>query len=67
MEELILLAAFFNAIEAHMAKGMLESEDIEACIFDERAVAYTPLMTGIRLMVRAADLERAKKILSLED
>lgn len=65
MDKLTLLVTFFNPAEAYMAKGKLESEGIESFIFDELAVSYIPLMaSGIRLMVRGTDLERARKILS---
>lgn len=67
VNKLVLLSTFFNAAEAHMAKGMLESEGIESFIFDELAVSYAPLMTGIRLMVREGDLDRAKSVLSGEE
>lgn len=67
MEKLVLLTVFLNAAEAYMMKGLLESEGIESFVFDERAAVYTPLLAGIRLMVRNTDLERAKEIISRQD
>lgn len=64
MDKLVLLASFFNAVDAHIVKGMLESEAIESFIFDERASSVTPLVGGVRLMVWQSDLERAKEIIS---
>jgi len=63
----VLLTVLLNAAEAHMMKGLLESEGIESFVFDERAAFYTPMLTGIRIMVRSSDLERAKEIISLEE
>ena len=67
MEKLVLLTILLNAPEAYMMKGLLESEGIESFVFDERAAFYTPLLTGIRIMVRSNDLERAKEIISLQE
>ena len=65
MEKLVTAAVFFDASEAYAAKGMLESEGIEAIVFDELSAAYIPLAVGgIRLVVRRRDLERARGILS---
>lgn len=64
MEKLVTAAVFFNFDEAYLAKGLLESEGIEARIFDERAAAYTPLTVGgIRLVVKQSDLKKARALL----
>jgi hypothetical protein len=64
MEKLVLLASFFNATDAHLLKGLLESEGMESFVFDERSSSVTPLIGGVRLMVWETDLERAKEIMS---
>ncbi|MEG3072517.1 MAG: DUF2007 domain-containing protein [Peptococcaceae bacterium] len=67
MEKLVKVAAFLDVNEAHLAKGLLESEGIDALLFDERSaiVVYTAFaLGGLRLMVRESDLARAKSILA---
>ncbi|NLJ75945.1 MAG: DUF2007 domain-containing protein [Peptococcaceae bacterium] len=67
MEKLVKVAAFLDVNEAHLAKGLLESEGIDALLFDERSaiVVYTTFaLGGLRLMVRESDLARAKSILA---
>ncbi|MFZ5633396.1 MAG: DUF2007 domain-containing protein [Bacillota bacterium] len=62
------IAKYSNAGEAHITRGLLESEGIEAYVFDELSAAYTPLAVGgVRLVVRQSDLERAVKILEVEE
>lgn len=63
MDRLILLSTYLNPGEAYIAKGLLENEGIESFVFDEISATYTPLLVGVRLMVRESDLDRAKKIL----
>ncbi len=66
MEKLVKAAAFLDVNEAYLAKGLLESEGIEALLFDEHSaiVVYTPYAVGgLRLMVKESDLDRAKSIL----
>jgi len=68
LNKLVTVATFFNASEAYIIKGLLESEGIEAMIFDENAAAYTPIVIGgVRLVVRQSDLEKAKKILEQDN
>ncbi len=68
MAKLVTVTTFFDANEAHITKGLLESEGIEAWIFDELAAVYTPIATGgIRLLVKQTDLARAKELLSAMD
>lgn len=65
MDKLVTVAAYFDANEAYITKGLLESEGIVALIFDEHAAGYPPLAVGgVRLMVKQSDLERAKEILA---
>lgn len=70
MEKLVKAAAFLDINEAYLAKGLLESEGIEALLFDEHSavVVYTPYAVGgLRLMVKESDLERAKSILPAKE
>lgn len=66
--ELVTLQVFNTAIEAHIIKNKLESEDIPCYIFDENIVTLNPLLNfavgGIRLQVNIEDLEKAKTILA---
>lgn len=70
MEKLVKAAAFLDINEAYLAKGLLESEGIEALLFDEHSaiVVYTPYAVGgLRLMVKESDLKRAKSILPAKE
>lgn len=61
----VTLARFLNSTEAHVIKGLLESEGIKAWLYDERGAAYTPFVVGgVRLAVRKSDLARATEIMS---
>lgn len=66
MDKLVTVATYLDSIQAHIMKGLLESEGIESFVFDELAAAYNPLVLGVRLVVRQSDLERAAKILGEE-
>lgn len=66
VEKLVKATAYLDVNEAYLAKGLLESEGIEALLFDEHSavVMYTSYaMGGLRLMVKQSDLARAKSIL----
>jgi hypothetical protein len=63
--KLVRLATCFDLTEAYLLKGLLESEGLEVFLFDEHAAAYTPFVIGgVRLMVKEAELERARGVLS---
>ena len=66
-EEFKLLKTFLNPVEANITKGLLESNGIEAFIFDENTLSIDPILTtalgGIRLMVRSSDFENALAII----
>ena len=67
MDKLARVTNFLNTNEAYIAKGLLESEGIEAWVFDEQGAGYTPFVVGgVRLMVRRSDLENAINILALK-
>lgn len=65
--ELITLKVFDNAIDAHILKCKLESEDIACFIFDEHLVTMNPLFNlavgGIKLKINQDDAKRAKSII----
>ena len=67
-EEFKLLKTFLNPVNANITKGLLESNEIEAFIFDENTLSVDPILTtalgGIRLMVRSSDYENAFNILT---
>jgi DNA-directed RNA polymerase subunit RPC12/RpoP len=66
--EFVLLNAYTNYIEAHIAKGMLEEQGINCWLKDENTVTLDPILTnavgGIKIMVAKPDAEKAREILS---
>ena len=65
MTDLVEAARFNTRVEADLARLHLESEGIEALLFDtEINYFYGGLFLPVRLMVLDEDLERAKKLLS---
>lgn len=68
--KLVVISTFNNPIEAHIIKGLLESNGIETCIFDENIVYTNPVLTTavgrIRLMIHEEDFEDAIKLLETE-
>jgi formate dehydrogenase assembly factor FdhD len=60
---------FITTHEAHLARGFLESEGIEAFVRDEFSVGIRPYMSqalgGVRLDVREEDYERARGLLDI--
>lgn len=68
-DSLVTVATFLNPTNAHIAKGLLEEEGLDAVILDENMGNILPglLMIsegGIPLQVREEDAERAKEILA---
>ena len=65
--ELITLKAFESPIEAHILRYKLESENIEAFIFDELSVGInfylSNAMGGVKVKIRKEDTERALSVL----
>jgi len=60
----VVVASFINPIEAHLFKGLLESEGIESFIYHEHSTMNTPVMIGgIRVAVRVRDEVRARVLL----
>ena len=65
-DELVLLETFNDATEAHMARGLLDTNGIPSVMVDA-AMAETGLIDavgGIKLKVRAADLTSARALLA---
>ncbi len=66
-EDLVTIASFNLAAEAHFARGLLEAEGIDAVVIDENLTTLNPLLTGaiggVRLQVRESDAERAMQVL----
>ena len=69
--ELITVKVFDNSIEAHILKSRLESEGIDCFIFDDNMVSLNPLynvtLGGIKLKVRAVDVEQVNTIIDQID
>ncbi len=64
-DELVLLETFSDATQAHMARGLLDTNGIPSVMLDA-AMAESGLIDavgGIKLKVRAADLTSAKALL----
>jgi hypothetical protein len=63
--ELVVVGTFLNKMEAEMAQGALEAADIDSMVSADDAGGLRPSlwMGGVRLLVRAEDAERARKIL----
>ncbi len=67
MNNLVLLNTYHSPIEANIIKNKLESEGIDAYIFDEHSIGVNPLVSsalgGVKVMVRSSDFDIAKEIL----
>ena len=66
-ENLVAVGSYPNRIEAEIAQGALDAADIEAIVSADDAGGLQPGLwvgEGVRVLVRAEDAERAKKILS---
>jgi hypothetical protein len=63
--ELVAVATYPNAIEAHTARNYLEENEIEAFVADEyfSTLEFSNLST-IKLQVPVADAQRAKVLLN---
>lgn len=65
-DKLILIKTFNSPIDANIARGLLESNNIEGILFDENTVYASPIFTtaigGVKLLVRESDYEAALKL-----
>lgn len=68
--KLVLLQRFYDSTQAHIIRGILESEDIPCFVMDENhnssAWHLNIALGGVRLMVLSEDLEHARTILKEE-
>ena len=65
MTDLVEAARFDTRVEADLARLYLESEGVEAVLFDtEINYFYGGLVLPVRLMVLDEDAERARRLLS---
>jgi hypothetical protein len=67
-EKLVAVGSFPNKIDAELAQGALQAADIEAIVSADDAGGLQPgtwVSEGVRVLVRAADAERAKEILGI--
>ena len=66
-DSLSIVATFTYVMDAELARTKLESEDIYAVLRDKHLVYmqwfYSHAVGGVKLLVRQADLERARAIL----
>jgi hypothetical protein len=60
---LITVSTFRSVADAQIAKGILDEEGVESMIRSDDAGGMYPGMAGADLLVRAADLDRAKEAL----
>jgi putative signal transducing protein len=68
-EKLVAVGTFLNKIEAEIAQGALEAAKIESMIAADDAGGTRPSlwMSGVQLLVRTGDAERARTILQQTD
>ena len=67
--KLVAVGTYPNKVDAELAQGALEASDIESMVSADDAGGLQPGLwvgEGVRVLVRAEDAERAKKILSGE-
>ncbi|MHB9111854.1 MAG: putative signal transducing protein [Thermoleophilia bacterium] len=65
-DEIVLLKRYPSEMDAIFARSVLESESIQSVIFKDDAGGMEPqfqLTQGVRLMIRAEDLERARELI----
>ena len=57
--ELVTLSTFRSAVDAQIAKGILDEAGIESMIRSDNAGGMYPAIAGTDLLVRADDVEKA--------
>ncbi len=66
--DFVPLNSYNNYIDAHIAKGVLEEQNIRCWLKDEYTVTIDPILTnavgGIKVMVAKSDAQRAWEILT---
>jgi hypothetical protein len=67
-DELVTVVTFGTAHEAEIARGVLETNDIDVFLSDQAisriASHLTPLIGGIKLQVPRQDVDKVRKLLS---
>jgi hypothetical protein len=66
--ELVEVGSFLNRIDAELAQGALDAAEIESVVSADDAGGVRPhlWMSGVRLLVRAEDVERARELLDAQ-
>jgi len=64
-DDLVVVGTFLNKIDAEIAQGALQAVAIKSMVSADDAGGIRPSlwMGGVRLLVRAADAERANEVL----
>ena len=66
-EELVVAGEYSNKIEAELAQGALAAAEIESIVAADDAGGLQPNLLvgeGVKVLVRAEDLDEAQKILN---
>lgn len=66
-DEIVMVESYSSVNEANVFKGVLEAEGIRAEVLSDDVGGLYPSLqetSGVRLMVRAQDLERARAVLA---
>jgi Putative prokaryotic signal transducing protein len=61
--ELVVLSTFRSAVDAQIAKGILDEVRMESAIRSDNAGGMYPALDTADLLVRADDAERAREVL----
>jgi len=65
--QFVEVARFFDPIDAHILRGLLEAENMEVEIFDEYFSSLTPVDSvisgGIKLLIFESDIDKAEPII----
>jgi hypothetical protein len=67
---IVTVQVFSSEIEANIAKGALEANNIEAVVLTDDAGGMNPSLAytnGVRLAVREEDVKKAQKILKISE
>jgi hypothetical protein len=64
-DELVTVSTFPSAVDAEIAKGVLDDAGIESMIRSDNAGGMYPALGGADLVVRAEDVEKATEALGL--
>ena len=65
-DELVTVSTFPSAVDAEIAKGVLDDAGIESMIRSDNAGGMYPALGGAELVVRAEDVEKATEALGLD-